>query len=358
MNAYDMRARGETTEASAAFDELVNVLVSLGETRAPGLGGAQGEVVKGRTSAGFTVITGDPKGTWFFDIETGDPFAFAPEGALRRGTPPLDGSLFVTLEAGEQLGLFDPVHRSHVELPGALFSVHPDGHRAYVLGEDCRIREVGLEKMNVTRTLAAPRASSATPQEQGRRPECEAHELRDAAITADGRWLSTRMGRWNLTTGAHRPLPFRAGSHDHEPAISPDGRYAARVAAAPGPFPTDAPRVVLQLWDLGAGAVKATSKSLSALANGDPLSFGSEPPRVCVFDYSFRAFEVPSLREYEPGDPALAPGVDPLSFGARSCETWFVRPPPAHPDLVARLASRVCSVGGFLLPVEHCANSP
>jgi hypothetical protein len=357
-DAYDRRARGEAAAARAAFDDLVKVLVSLGEPKAPGLGGADGDVVTGRTSAGFSVQTGGARGTWFFDVETGEPFAFAPAMVLKRSVPPLDASYFVTLEQGERLDLFDPTQKRSVSLPGALLAVHPDGHRAYVLGEDCRIREVGLEKGEITRTLSAPAPKRAAPEE-GSRPECDATHFRDAAITADGKWLSTRFGRWSLATGAHRPLPFRAGSDDYLPAVSPDGRYVARVETRPGPPAGDGiPAAVLRLFDLDTGTVKATSKTMSSLSNADPLSFRSDPPRVCVFDYGFEAFHVPSLRAFEPGDPALVPDEGPLNFGPQSCETKFVRPPPLHPDLAARLASRVCSVGGFLVPVAHCAESP
>jgi hypothetical protein len=158
--AYDRRARGETAGAAAAFAALVKELVALGQAKAAGVGGAAGDVVKGRTHAGLTVRAGARRETWFFAIETGEPFAYFPEMALKRGAPPLDGSYFEVLLAGERSGLFDPTRKRSATLPGALISLHPDGHRAFVLGEDCRIREVGLEKGEVIRPLAAHAAKS------------------------------------------------------------------------------------------------------------------------------------------------------------------------------------------------------
>ncbi|MDI3283817.1 hypothetical protein [Polyangium sp. 15x6] len=347
-DAYDRRARGDTEAAAAAFEALVKELLSLGRAKAPGLGDAgDGVVVRGRMHAGFTERL--RSGAWFFDIETGEPFAYLPGMLLKRGPLALDGSYFVTSESA-QLGLFDPTRRRSAKLPGALVSVHPDGRRAYVLGEDCRLREVGLETEEVLRTLATP-ATKRTAEDSADRPECSSDGFRDAAITADGKWLSTRVGRWNLTSGAHRPLP-RGGAEDYVPAISPDGRYVARIAYAPGAT-SEWPRAVVQLLDLDTGAVKATSPPMSPMSHAYPLSFGSDPPRVCVFDYGFSAFEVPSLRTFEPGHPAVVPERGFQHFGAASCDTNFVRP-PSHPDLAARLASRVCYVGGYLVPVAHC----
>lgn len=350
-DAYEKRARGDLEQARAAFDDVVKHLVAAGEKPAAGLGDLDGYVVRGRTKAGFTKRDRGGNDTWFFDIETGDPFAFVPGMGLRRGTPALDGSYFVT--TGSE-GLFNPTLSTYTELPGALLAVHPDGHRAYVLGEDCRIREIGLEKLTLTRALAGHSVKGRGPQAP--HPECDANGFRDAAITADGKWLSTRFGRWNLASGAHGPLPFGWTQAGYAPAISPDGRYVARVTPNPGATKDDlTTAMVLVLHDLDTGAVKTAPEPLSALSNGDPLSFGSDPPRVCIFDYGFHAYEVPSLRKYEPGDSALVPEAGPLNFGPQSCETRFVRPPPEHPALAARLAARVCTLGGFVLPAEHCA---
>lgn len=350
-DAYEQRARGDLAQARAGFDDVVKHLVAAGEKPAAGLGDLDGYVVRGRTKAGFTKRARGGNDTWFFDIETGEPFAFVPGMGLRRGAPALDGSYFVTM--GSE-GLFNPALATYTELPGALLAVHPDGHRAYVLGDNCRIQEIGLERLTLTRALAAHSVKGRGPQAP--HPECDADGFRDAAITADGKWLSTRFGRWNLGSGAHRPLPFGWTQAGYAPAISPDGRYVARVAPNPAATKDNlTTAMVLTLHDLDTGAVKTAAETLSALSNGDPLSFGADPARVCIVDHGFYAYEVPSLRKYEAGDSALAPEAGPLNFGPYSCETKFVRPPPEHPALAARLAARVCTVGGFLLPVEHCA---
>ncbi|MEZ4296851.1 MAG: hypothetical protein R3B70_17935 [Polyangiaceae bacterium] len=349
--AYAMRARGDTTGAASAFDSIVRDLVALGTPVKQGFSDIEGEVVQGRSHAALT-MSAPTRGTLFFDLATGEPWAYFADIHLRAPSPPLDGSYFVTSPPS----LFDPVRAQTASLQGDLIAVHPDGHRAYTLGSDCRIREISIEKGDTLRTLS-PHTPKRAPAEDTTPPECQSSTFDDAAITADGNWLSTRVGRFRLATGTHARLPFPVRSGDYAPAISPDGKYAARVVTVPALPGSELPRSAVQLVDLATGAVKATSPPISVLSNGDPLSFADSPMRVCVFDYGFHAFEVPSMKAFTPGQPPMSnvPDKGPPSFSPSTCTTAFVRPPPAHPDLRARLAARVCAAGRFLIPVAHCA---
>lgn len=342
--AYEMRARGESKEASAVFREVLALLAAAGEEAAKGLGRGDGEVVRGHTLAALSM----PGGAWFFDVATGEPSSFVPGLSLRPGAPALDGSVFATVEGEGLKGLHDAAGSRPVELPGSLIALHPDGHRVYLLGDDCRLREWSLQRAAVT-------AGLAPHTRPGKSAECDRYDFRDAAVTPDGKWLTTRFGRWDLGTRAHRPLPFRWSRSEYAPAVSPDGRYVARVRVDPKTPKDGVPSAtVLVLYDLETGTERTAPEPMGVLSNGDPLSFASPPMRVCVFDYSFSAFEVPRLRRYRPGDPALLPGLDPMRFGPSSCRSWFVPPPPAHADLSARLASRVCRAGAFLFPIVDC----
>jgi hypothetical protein len=347
-HAYEERARGEAEQARADFEELAALLVAAGWKRAPGLGDGHRYVVAGRATAGLT-MRGAGDGTLFFDIKSGEPFAFAPGLELRRSAPPLDGSYFATEDNGPELHLFDPARAALVDLPDALIALHPDGHRVYLLGEDCQLEEWSLAKGRVTAKLA-PHTTRTDAAEQRSRA-CSSHTFRDAAVTADGRWLTARVGRWDLSTHAYRPLPFRwnAPGYEYEPAVSPDGRHVARVIENPrAPKESPGEAEVLALYDLDAGTMRTAPGAFSAVSNGDPLWFGSHPDRVCIFDFGMLAFKLPSLRRFEEGDPDYQPNSPPRF----DCISSFTPPPPEHPELEARLASRVFSVGGLPFPVD------
>lgn len=267
---------------------------------------------------------------------------------------------------GDRLGGVFDATKGQAEPLAGLIALHPRGERAYLLGSDCRLREWDLGRATVTERLAAhsrapspssrpAKGASAGTEPAGTPPECDPWTFRDAAVTPDGKWLTTRAGRWNLATYAHRALPFPAAKYPSAPAVSPDGRYAARVDDDPA-VPPPIAGTLLVLLDLDTGARKV--HKMGTIVNSDPLTFGASPLRVCTFDYGVHAFEVPSLREYQEGDPALLPGVDRLKIGSTFCTAGFVQPArDAHADLRARLASRVCSVGGLPVPVEHCGGS-
>lgn len=364
QNAYDLRAKGDVAGARAALEAIVKELVEEGAAKTPGLGTVDGEVVRGRTTAGLSGR--ESREAWFFEVESGEPFALGTGVVLRRGAPALDGGLFAA-EAGASLELFDPAKKAVLSLPGNVIALHPDGHRVYLLGEDCRLREWSLSSGPGAGSPGAPSPSGAVTREleahyrgssaaeSGSRMECDPYGLRDAAVTADGKWLTTRFARWDLATGKKKALPFNWDADDYAPAVSPDGRYVAHVTRkTPAPKDPLAQEWVIALTDLDSRVTRTSRDSVGFLSNGDPLSFEVSPLRVCVFDYGIQIFEVPTLRRFVEGDPGLLPPPKPLSFGPKTCEARFVPPPPAHPDLRARLASRVCEVGGWLFPVESC----
>lgn len=358
-NAYHMRAAGQANEARAEFAKIVLVLIGAGEIPAPGLGAATGFAVPGRTTAGFTIEGGAEAGTLFFDLRTGEPFAFSPGVSLRPEGPAVDAPFFVTAPPS----LHDPTTGYDAALGGALVAVHPEGHRAYVLDERCRMQEWNIAEARTTRALGAHRpalvAAGQVPEECAT-CACDAEGFRSTVVTVDGRWLVSQWGRWNLASGAFSRLPIPWTWDGHQPAVSPDGRYVAFIRENPK-APPDAMvgKHFLALYDMELRKSPAAPKALPTLSNGSPLSFGTTPLRVCVHDYGDRVFAVPSLAQLatwatgEKGDSYQAGRPrDPLL----DCSPKAATPPP-HPDLTARLAAHVCSFGGFLLPREHCEHA-
>lgn len=359
--AYRLRQSGQVDEASAEFNKVVRILMSAGEVPVPGLGAVTGFAVQGRTTAGFTIDGGAEAGTLFFDMRTGDPFAFSPGVRLRTEGPVVDAPFFVTVAPNKSMGVFDPTTGIDASVGGALFAVHPDGQRAYVLDEHCRVQEWSIAKARTTRALGGHRAAlvAADVPSGCHGCGCDAESFRGAVITADGRWISSRWGRWSLATGAFTPLPFFWKWTGFWPAMSPDGRYFAYIRANPRAEPAALVNAnYLVLYDVEHGTHRVAPKLLPALSNGHPLSFGTNPRRVCVFDYGRYAFSVPSLALLATW--GTDQNVDGAAPSARApsplldCEVMNAPTPLLRADLTARLASRVCFVGGFLLPREQC----
>jgi hypothetical protein len=182
----------------------------------------------------------------------------------------------------------------------------------------------------------------------------EVETFRRTVITPDGRWLVSLWGRWNLASGAFLRAPIPWTLDDFLPALSPDGRYFAYVWVNPkAPPGAMVHKDFLKVYDLERGMAVGQPQELPILSNSSPLSFGTNPLRVCVFDYGYYAFAVPSLSQIGKweGDKRTR---DPLL----DCTLPAAPAPPPHAELTVRLAPHVCQVGRFLLPRESCERAP
>ncbi|NUQ78583.1 MAG: hypothetical protein HUU21_34070 [Polyangiaceae bacterium] len=337
--AYRQRATGKVDEARAAFGDIVQRSVRAGEMPALGLGKSTGYVVLGKAAAGFSI---DGIGALFFEPSTGNPVAFGPEIALHPEGPALDAPFFMTAD----LSIYDTTTGRKADIGGVGVAVHPDGHRAYILDDQCRVKEWDITRARTLRALGRHKPSVDAMDVID---ACDARSFEGAAISANGKRLSSRWGRWSLVTGAFTSIGIRWVRSGFRPAVSPDGRYIASLRRNPKAA-ADALVDVhwLELRDLEQGTTVTAPTRLPVLANEAPLSFGTNPLRVCIFDYNRYAFAIPSLLllAASADEAASSPLLD---CGKRSP----ARPPPL-PELLQRLAEHVCSVGGLLIPREHC----
>ena len=332
--AYRELARGDEAAARDAFARFAPLDRSVRSPVRAGL--PSGRIVVGPMvsahAGGF--------GTVFFDGGTGEAFAFS-DARVHRAVAGTNHAWF-WLEAPRS-GIFDARAGQRLELPGDALAVNPVRPRAYVLDERCRLLEVALPGGELVRTLGT----------LGRRLEgttrpldpCDAYTYRDAAVTLDGGHLTTRVGRWNLRTGAFSPLPAAPGYH--QPAVSRDGRYIARITTIAG-SPARDEKIVLH--DLDGAGVRVASWSYGDVVSDDPLRFESDPPRLCFAEYGHYIFHLPSLEPFAVDDPRVLPGKG--SFGARDCEERFRSPAERRAEEL--LAARVCDVTGLPVPLRFC----
>jgi hypothetical protein len=295
-----------------------------------------------------------------FDPDTGEPFALS-DVSLRPEAPVVDAPFFVT----EPLGLHDPTAGRDAPLGGELIAVHRDGHRAYVLDERCRLQEWNIAEARTARALGSHRpplvAARPVPEECAA-CACEIEGFRRAVLTADGHWLASPWGRWNLASGAFSRLPIPWTWQGFPPALSPDGRYVATIRDDPKAPPSAmVGKNFLMVYDMERGAPLGPPKALPTLSNSTPLSFGIDPVRVCVSDYGERAFAVPSLEVLA----KWATGEEDDDYSRKrrrssmlDCQPSPAAGPPPRAELTVRLAQRVCSLGKFLLPREYCERAP
>jgi len=335
IEAYARIARGDDAGARIAFARLASSATSTGTHPAP----TRARVIVGPVVGAHVTM----HGTTFFEGATGEPFAFSDVHVIRA----VAGRDHAWFWLDRAVGIYDARAGRRLDLPGDAFAVDPSRPRAYVLDERCRLLEVALPSGQLVRTLGVVGRPGKTT---GPLDPCNTWAYRDAAVTPDGGHLTTRVGRWNLRTGAFSPLP--TSSRSSEPAVSRDGRYIARTTSNPASRALgDMTKIVL--YDLDAGVARLSPWSTGPLANGDPLTLEADPPRVCIFDYGHYIFHVPSLEPMADDDPHLLPPPVPYSFGAPSCETR-IAPSPEVRRATARLASRVCDVTGLPVPLRFC----
>jgi hypothetical protein len=352
--AYRVRAAGRVDESRAMFADTVGLLVRAGEVPVVGLGKERSGAVQGRATVGITISSGDASGSLFFDTATGEPFAFGAGIWLRAEGPTVDAPFFVT----QSPTLYDPTTGHDADLHGTFIVVHPDGHRAYVLDEACRLQEWNVAEARPARALGVHRTSFPMEEVEEGCPgcPCDGQSFHGARISTDGGWLVSQWGRWRLTSGEFKPLPFRWSRGGYAPALSPDGRYVARVRVDPGTPRDAAPsRTQLVLYDLERGTSRVAPRALPFLSNGDPLTFGTAPLRVCVTDYDLYAFAVPSLAVLSARQASWETRLPDPIF---TCSSSTTPAPEPSAEVMARLASHVCSLGGFLLPREQCEHAP
>ncbi len=281
------------------------------------------------------------KATLLFDVATFEPTAYVSDITLPAAPVALEGSWFVVL-VNRVKRLYDPLHDRFSDVPNDLLQVHPDGRRAYVLGDDCSLQEWQIDPAKKLRTLAR------SAHFQG---GCDVHGFDDAAVTANGALLVTRQGVWNLTTGKRLPLPNRSPKDSYQPAIAGRGKYLLRLRSVAGPA-DGMPTSRVDLYDLETGAVR-TSSSLSTISNGDPFVVRSDPDRVCVFDYGITVLLIPSLQELDTDALPRKRSAPAGHFGPSSCDDWF-DPPTGPQDIAAKVAAKVCTVGGLPVPRKYC----
>lgn len=316
--------------------------VDLGPTSGEGVGALRGFVARGAKEHALS-ITGSPNdGAVFFDPASGAPQSFRVGVSLTPGQPALVAPYFVALPE-----VLDASAGTAVSLPGPVVAAHPDGTRVYVL-DAAAAKSTGAARCALVEwslvTGAALRELPTPPQPDA--IGCDPYGYRGAVITANGAWLTTRLGRISLRGGGVVKLPG-ATKEGYQPTVSPDGRALVRVVPAPHSDPAATANVNrLAATDLDTGLTRYSRDRLSFLSNSDPLSTLADPPGICVFDYGVYAFAWPSLEEIrgEDGDAR----VD-LRTGCRDRGARLASLPTA-----SKAVAQLCVRGGFVLPRALC----
>lgn len=341
LTAWALWASGDVAAARAALGA-----VALEPESGAALGALRGFVARGAKEHALSFTGSAADGAVFFDPASGAPKSF------RSGMPSLPPLLagrpaLVAPYFAAEAALLDASSGTLVELPGPLVAVHPDGARVFVLDTSPdkvtgNARCVLIEWSLLTR---APLRDLPTPPE----PDaigCDAYGYRDAAVTPNGAWLTTRLGRVSLRGGGVVPLP-RASKEGYQPTVSPDGRALVRVVSIPHADPAATANVTrLAATDLDTGVTRFSRERLSFLSNSDPLSTLVDPPRICVFDYGVYAFAWPSLEAIHADDESARVT---LHTGCRDRGAHLSELPEANAVL-----AQLCLRGGFVLPRALC----
>lgn len=309
------------------------------------VGALRGFVARGAKEHALSFTGSAADGAVFFDPANGAPKSFRADKPslppLVAGQPALVAPYFAVEGA-----LLDASSGTLVELPGPLVAVHPDGVRIFVLDTSpdkvtANARCVLVEWSLLTR---APLRDLPTPERGA--VGCDAYDYRDAAVTPNGAWLTTRLGRISLRGGGVVRLPG-AGKNGYAPTVSPDGRALVRVVSIPHADPAATANVTrLAATDLDTGVTRFSRERLSFLSNSDPLSTLADPPRICVFDYGVNAFAWPSLEAIHEDDESARVN---LHTGCRDRGALLSERPEAKAVL-----AQLCLRGGFVLPRALC----
>jgi hypothetical protein len=357
--AYRAQLDGNTAAAQEAFHDAVKLAQASGAPLSPGPGDLQGTMVPARGGIAALEMTGGAgHPVLFFDAGSGEPLSFEPDLPSFADEPVLpDPPLFLVEDADQEQALFDPKTRDRL-VEGARVLVRPGGQIAYTFREDdCRWHVWDLRTRKEAQALTS-----------GVRPggSCDASARRASAfISVNGRFLVDGAGLWDLKTSTFTRIGG-AGSDGYSVLGSPDRRYVAYVSTIPGASAsTMGAYHHLHVVDLVTGNKTRTAQPLHFLSNGAPLSFGQDPLRLCVFDFSRWAFEVPSLRMLArfPRERSAREEDDAEDDEQAAKEETLLdcrRPlsPPtvttAEAELRARLALRVCHIAGRLVPRAIC----
>ncbi len=143
-------------------------------------------------------------------------------------------------------------------------------------------------------------------------------------------------GIWDLRNGAFHEHALKEKSVV-DAAVSPTGRYLARIISNPRATGyTDSN--LFQLHDLERGTVTTAGKALGVQSNSRSIEFLTDPLRVRIRNFAYVIISVPEL----------------VRLPERSADQLNAKPKERHPEARARLASRVCNVGGWLVPRAYC----
>lgn len=380
QDAYSALVEGRREDAIASFRSAVSVAEVAGYHATMGLGDVQGKVLPARGGLSALDLGDDAWGALlFFRADTGEPFWFEPSWSSPEEEPVLPASALFRHQTSQSDAFFDPKLRKWV-LSASRLLLTPGGRTAYSFADDdCRWHAFDLKLRRETAQLGKA-LKSGEP--------CD-HRGHDSAFLAPGgALLVDGSGYWNLESRKFTSL-VGPGKNEYAVSGSPDHRYVAYVADT-GPISAEtmaeAHRIVLV--DLTNGKKTYTARTLPYLSNGDPLTFGRDPQRICVFDYGQWAFAVPSMtllahfprdqrfRRVKTRDAAgrlveemeeITSNEDPEKAAAREalerklldCNLRVSKPlTPSKrgedPGLRHRLAGRVCNIAGRLVPRAAC----
>lgn len=372
---YALLAAGKRAEAMDEFAGLVKRLKQDGMVAEP-KPRLDGRVIRSETSAGYWVYKDAPVTGWFFDPADGQLQQYSYTALVPNG-PILQGSYFLSWGSPmgrtyRELWLYDAKANDEVELNGRLLGADSTGREVFVLN-GCNVEVVRLLDKAVLRAFSVNKGPKLPPHVTTEM-DCS-QSLSDAALTEDGKFVTTVWGRFSTQSGAHTALPFVWKEGDYRPAVSPDGRYVARLVSEKDPPKKDVDEYarswqVVTLYNLENGAVVKAAYRLKGVANGAPFSFAVQPLRLCVSNFGYTVYSVPSLDGFDARANPSAPvpsagdgvvldknGKPFLGTTLDSTKCMGDQPPPwqeRYPELAEKFLSRVCRVGRSLVPREAC----